>query len=313
VTDNMKDALAAVFARVSDLGALADANAWPEVADVLDYVKIKLVIAQQMVEKRAVPGSEGRRGDFIGTFTGRRFWPLDPRAEEVDPRDIAHALSLKCRWTGHCSRLYTVAEHSLRVAAIVRAGLAVAPEWGPLADLPPGADPVPYALLHDAAEAYLADVARPVKRFLFEWSEIEARVDAAILDAFKLTPPSPEVAAVVAWADDVALVLEAQALFRYDVHAAWPGLPMLNAPAAVLAAPGVAVPEYALGAAVFSDMLRVMLLAILDAPARPERALAAAKDKLAESFGGPRSWQREVAEGKVADPEAEMRRRGLLD
>jgi hypothetical protein len=162
---------------------------------------------------------------------------------------------------------------------------------------------VPYALLHDAAEAYLADVARPVKRFLYEWSEIEARVDAAILDAFHLPPPSPEVAAVVAWADDVALVLEAQALFAYDVHAAWPGLPALNAPPAVLDAPGVAVSRVAAWDWTDPAHLALVLREALDNVAdQPERAPTRG-----------RSWRSEVTEGCVDDPAAEMRRRGLLD
>ncbi len=41
-----------------------------------------------------------RRGDWMQTYTGRAFWPLDARADEIDPLDIAHALSLLCRYGG---------------------------------------------------------------------------------------------------------------------------------------------------------------------------------------------------------------------
>lgn len=52
-----------------------------------------------------------RKGDWILTFTGRRFYPLDPRPEDVCLEDIAHALSLICRYNGHSRFFYSVAEH----------------------------------------------------------------------------------------------------------------------------------------------------------------------------------------------------------
>lgn len=58
--------------------------------------------------------------NFIRTFTGRRFWPLDPRIEDIDIQDIAHSLSLVCRWTGHTYCFYSVAEHSLRVSLLAQ-------------------------------------------------------------------------------------------------------------------------------------------------------------------------------------------------
>jgi hypothetical protein len=51
------------------------------------------------------------RGDWMQTYSGRRFYPLDPRAEELADLDIAHALSLLCRYGGHVERFYSVAEH----------------------------------------------------------------------------------------------------------------------------------------------------------------------------------------------------------
>lgn len=41
---------------------------------------------------------EERKGVWIQTYTGRMFWPLDPRPEEIWIEDIAHALSLQCRF-----------------------------------------------------------------------------------------------------------------------------------------------------------------------------------------------------------------------
>lgn len=92
-----------------------------------------------------------RIGSWLGLGNGRTFWPLDPRADEVHIDDIAHALSNICRWGGRVCEFYSVAQHSLHVAQIVertRPDLAL------------------QALLHDAAEAYLGDVATPIKRHL---------------------------------------------------------------------------------------------------------------------------------------------------
>jgi hypothetical protein len=87
------------------------------------------------------------------TYTGRAFYPVEPRVEDVSIIDIAHSLSLQCRYAGHCEFFYPVAQHCSLLAL-----------W--LADH--GGSPLDclQILLHDAAEAYLVDVPRPVKQFL---------------------------------------------------------------------------------------------------------------------------------------------------
>lgn len=62
------------------------------------------------------------RGDWMQTYTGRRFYPLDPRSDEIDPADIAHALSLLCRYGGHVDRFYSVAEHCVLMSEWVSLG-----------------------------------------------------------------------------------------------------------------------------------------------------------------------------------------------
>lgn len=111
-----------------------------------------------------------RLGDWMQTYTGRQFWPIDPRPEEIDVADIAHSLSLQCRYAGHCLRFYSVAEHSVHVARYVSAANAM---WG---------------LLHDAPEAYLVDVPRPVKRSLPQYAAIESQLMATVSRRFKLLP-----------------------------------------------------------------------------------------------------------------------------
>lgn len=118
-----------------------------------------------------------RAGDFMQTYTGRKFWPMDPRADEVFIEDIAHSLSLQCRYAGHCHRFYSVAEHSVLMARHLR--------WE-------GVDVALWALLHDASESYLVDVPRPVKPYLPGYKEAEAKVMAAVCERFGLAAEMPE-------------------------------------------------------------------------------------------------------------------------
>jgi hypothetical protein len=113
------------------------------------------------------------RGDWMQTFSGQRFYPNDPSAAEIVPEDIAHALSLLCRYGGHVDRFYSVAEHCILLS------MAVAPEHA-LA-----------ALLHDATEAYVVDVPRPVKRYLPDYRALEDKVWVAICERFGLAEELP--------------------------------------------------------------------------------------------------------------------------
>ena len=87
-------------------------------------------------------------GDYIETFTGKHFYSLDPSVEMVELEDIAHALSNICRFNGHTNVFYSVAEHSVHASMLVPRKFAQE------------------ALLHDAAEAFLLDVPRPLKQFM---------------------------------------------------------------------------------------------------------------------------------------------------
>lgn len=119
-----------------------------------------------------------RQGDWMQTYSGRQFWPLDPRPDEIFVEDIAHALSMQCRYAGHCLRFYSVAEHSVLLS-----------EWVERDGM--GIDAARWALLHDASEAYLVDVPRPVKPFLGGYREAEARVMAAVAERFGLSDTMP--------------------------------------------------------------------------------------------------------------------------
>jgi hypothetical protein len=140
--------------------------------------------------------SEGRprKGDWMQTYTGRAFWPLDPRADEVAIEDIAHSLSLQCRFAGHCRFHYSVAQHSVLVARSIRAK-GLAPEL------------VVWGLLHDAAEAYLVDLPRPVKGVVQGYREAEAGVLRAVAEHFGLVTGLVGLE-VVHLADNTALATE---------------------------------------------------------------------------------------------------------
>ncbi len=116
------------------------------------------------------------RGDWIQTYTGVAFYPLDPRPEDVRIEDIAHALALENRFPGTTRVPYSVAEHSVRVSEALDA------HWP---DATP--DVLLAALLHDASEAYIVDVPRPIKASLVGYAEIEAHVTEAICARFGLT------------------------------------------------------------------------------------------------------------------------------
>ena len=122
----------------------------------------------QEVAPHKPANDNGRLGGWIQTYTGRQFWPMDPRPHEVFIEDIAHSLSMMCRYAGHCERFYSVAEHSVLLARHVSRQNKLA------------------ALLHDASEAYLVDVPRPVKPFLAGYRDAESLVMDAVCARFGL-------------------------------------------------------------------------------------------------------------------------------
>lgn len=132
-----------------------------------------------------------RQGDWIQTATGGKFWPFDPRPEDINIVDIALSLSKQCRFGGHCKdgSFISVAQHSVMVSLNV-------PEEDGL-----------WGLLHDAPEAYLGDLKRPIKKhpkFAF-YLELEKAIMDCVCERFNLPKEMP------AWihiADERALATE---------------------------------------------------------------------------------------------------------
>jgi uncharacterized protein len=131
-----------------------------------------------------------RTGDWIQTYTGGIFYPLDPRPDEINIEDIAHSLSLQCRFSGHCREHYSVAQHSVILAENLPEELRL---WG---------------LLHDASEAYLVDLPRPIKRSCDMgrmYREYEAALMRCVCERFNLPVEEP---AEVKRMDTVLLMTE---------------------------------------------------------------------------------------------------------
>lgn len=130
---------------------------------------------------------------WIETASGGVFHILDPQPEEIKIEDIAHALSMLCRFTGHCRKFYSVSEHSVLASLIDIEN----PLW---------------SLMHDASEAYIADINRPLKHFTQAgpaYKQVEKIVMTAICKKFNLLAEEP---ASVKKADDVMLYAEKEQL-----------------------------------------------------------------------------------------------------
>jgi uncharacterized protein len=138
--------------------------------------------------------------DFIVTYTGKRFYPLAPDLDDICIEDVAHALSMQCRFTGHVSDFYSVADHCLWVSVI-------AAELGHPED-------ALWGLLHDASEAYLHDIASPIKRqdAFALYRGAESTLEDLIFAKFGLHGPRPP---SVKWADKIMVTTEAQHLMPH--------------------------------------------------------------------------------------------------
>jgi hypothetical protein len=107
----------------------------------------------------------------IRTYTGKMFNVFEPDPDLICIEDIAHALSNLCRFGGHTRLFYSVAQHSIRVANEVSPANKMA------------------ALLHDASEAYMLDITRPIKYFIPKYREYEMNLMLTIAEVFDFEYP----------------------------------------------------------------------------------------------------------------------------
>ena len=136
---------------------------------------------------------------WIQTYSGRRFTPTNPIVEAIDIEDIAHPLSMQCRWSGHVKQFYSVAQHSVLVSYLCDAKDALC------------------GLLHDGSEAYLVDIPRPIKKSgkFDNYLEFEIVMQNAICERFGIQKDMPD---SVKFADDMLLSMEARDLMAEPLH-----------------------------------------------------------------------------------------------
>lgn len=133
--------------------------------------------------------------DNIYTYSGVSFSPLSPCMEDISPVDIAHALSYMCRANGHFKSFYSVAQHCLQCETEAR-------ERGYSREVRLA------CLIHDASEAFISDITRPVKRTLTQYKEIEERLQRVIYQRFGIDPDDEAIMAAVSEIDDAMLYYE---------------------------------------------------------------------------------------------------------
>lgn len=136
------------------------------------------------------------KGDWIETNSGIPFYPLSPRLEKIDICDIAHSLSQLCRFNGHCMSFYSVAQHSILCSLEARErGFSKKIQLR--------------ALLHDAQEAYISDIPRPVKACLPGIKQVEDNLQEMIYRKFGLYWNDAEANEIVREIDNDLLSFEA--------------------------------------------------------------------------------------------------------
>ncbi len=139
---------------------------------------------------------------FIKTFSGKHFYYDRINKDDIDINDIAVSLSNICRFAGHLSHFYSVAQHAVLCSQLVPQEFAFE------------------ALMHDATEAYCQDIPAPLKRLLPDYKQMEEKIDAVIREKYGLPPV---MSTPVKYADLIMLATERRDL-GLDDGSFWPVL-----------------------------------------------------------------------------------------
>lgn len=154
---------------------------------------------------------------WMQSYTGRKIDVLNIAAADICVEDIAHALSMTCRFRGHVPQFYSVAQHSILCAQFCESSCPTDRLW---------------CLLHDAPEAYLADLSSPVKHGIRDqlkcsvFDDVDKRIMAAVCERFGLPKDEPE---CVKRADVLLLATEWKFFFGdTSAYAEWQHRPELG-------------------------------------------------------------------------------------
>ncbi len=148
--------------------------------------------------------------DWIQTFTGKKIYLTDPKPEDIEIVDIVHALSQVCRYGGHCKSFYSVSSHSVNVAQHLPDNIKL------------------QGLLHDASEAYVHDIVRPIKLYLgAHYAELEEKFCRAIFEKFELEYPMDDTTSTLVKHVDTRIMLTERRDLILDQSLDWevPGEP----------------------------------------------------------------------------------------
>jgi 5'-deoxynucleotidase YfbR-like HD superfamily hydrolase len=163
---------------------------------------------EKKMEKKILTSLDAYRNAFVTTYTGKRFKFFEATPDDIELEDIIHSLSNNCRYNGHCRRFFSVAEHSLLTADLV-------PEPYKL-----------YALLHDAGEAYITDIPRPLKKLVDEYTDglvymMENHLMLQVDKKFDLGLHKNDSDHIVDLADNSAMWIETRTLYDPDTIKDW--------------------------------------------------------------------------------------------
>jgi uncharacterized protein len=163
-----------------------------------------------------------RNGDWIQTYTGRAFHFADFRSDDICIEDIAHALSMECRYGGHCAWHYSVAQHSVHV-------------YDALVDFNLDDETLRQGLLHDAPEAYIKDIPRPLKETLGPgYKALDKAIWHAICIRYGVIPDIAPIVKEI----DLRLALDEKAALLSRGHKEWTGISSRFQPL------GITIPEW---------------------------------------------------------------------
>ena len=144
----------------------------------------------------------GEKVGFITTYTGAHFYPTEPKMENIHIEDIAHALSYICRGNGHVKNFFSVGQHCVNCALE-----AMARGYSRRVCLA--------CLLHDAGEAYMSDVPRPIKVGMPQYRDWEDAVIRMVYEKYLGSDLTEEEAKLVKLVDDDMLYFDMQVLLGW--------------------------------------------------------------------------------------------------
>lgn len=154
----------------------------------------------------------------IQTYSGKLFDIENPSIDDIDINDIAHSLSMQCRFAGHTLDFYSVAEHSILCASIAMRMFSDEAHT-------PGGQKISLRrllpiLLHDASEAYITDIPTPIKQYFPKLNKLEKKLQSLIYEHFKINDWNID-NNLIKHIDGVILAMEKKRVLLHDIDWGW--------------------------------------------------------------------------------------------